>query len=370
MELYYRNKKSKDEILKLAEEIAIDTNISIESNTIVQGENFNILSILLKCGFKGKIDLIYIDPPFSTNLDFVVSQNRISTISKPKSGIVAYSDKLCDEEYIEYMRERIILMRELLSEQGSFYFHIDTKIGHYIKIILDEIFGKKNFINDITRKKSNPKNFERKAYGNEKDVIYFYAKNKGNHIWNDVRVSYSNVELDEKYYKTDANGRRYNTVPIHAPGESQGDTGREWKGMLPPEGRHWRTSPKELSILDAKGLIEWSANGNPRLKRFADEHQGKKIQDIWLDFKDYAYPDYPTQKNLEMLELIVKQSSNEDSIVLDAFAGSGTTLLAAKKNNRAFIGMDKEKYAIKVMENKLGDLDLISKNTTFLNLSE
>ena len=127
--------------------------------------------------------------------------------------------------------------------------------------------------------------------------------------------------------------------------------------MNPPEGRHWRTAPEELDKLDSLGLIEWSSKGNPRLKKYADEHQGKKVQDVWT-FKDPQYPIYPTQKNLDMLELIVKQSSNERGFVLDCFAGSGTTLLAALKNNRRFIGIDNSPVSMRVMQQRLENYDI------------
>lgn len=370
MELIYQGKKAREEILCLAQQRAAEINGLIPLNSVLFGENFDLLSSLLKQGYAQKIDLIYIDPPFSTKTNFIVSEGRVSTISSPKNGMIAYSDKLSGENYLEYMRERIILLYELLSEKGSFYLHIDTKVGHYVKLILDEVFGEENFISEITRRKSNPKNFQRKAYGNEKDVIYFYAKKKGNHIWNDIKIPLEQAELCEKYTKIDAEGRRYNTVPVHAPGESGGVTGGEWKGLLPPQGRHWRTAPENLTELDNQGLIEWSSSGNPRLKKFADEHLGKKAQDIWLDFKDPAYPLYPTQKNSEMLEFIIRQSSNEDSIVLDAFSGSGTTLLAAKKLGRKFIGMDKEALAFDVMKKQLGELTLWDQSATFLDFSQ
>ena len=118
-----------------------------------------------------------------------------------------------------------------------------------------------------------------------------------------------------------------------------------WRGILPPIGRHWRTNPDEFEKMDKSGDIEWSKTGNPRIKKYADEHQGKKIQDIWK-YKDPQMPIYPTQKNLEMLKLIILQSSKEDSIVMDCFAGSGTTLLAAAQCDRNFIGIDSSKIAI------------------------
>lgn len=122
--------------------------------------------------------------------------------------------------------------------------------------------------------------------------------------------------------------------------------------MLPPKGRHWRTSPAELEKLDEQGLIEWSKNGVPRRKIFADEQKGKKLQDIW-DFKDYQYPVYPTEKNLDLLKLIVQTSSNPESLVMDFFCGSGTTLIAAQELGRHWIGIDKSEKAIEVTRKKL-----------------
>ena len=156
------------------------------------------------------------------------------------------------------MRERLILARELLSERGSIYLHIDYKIGHYVKIIMDEIFGTKNFRNDITRIKCNPKNFSRKAYGNIKDLILFYSK-ASNPIWNEPFIPFSDEDKTRLYKKIDEQGKFYTTVPLHAPGETKdGVTGGTFRGMLPPKGRHWRTSPAELEKLDEQGLIEWS----------------------------------------------------------------------------------------------------------------
>lgn len=145
----------------------------------------------------------------------------------------------------------------------------------------------------------------------------------------------------------------YTTVPLHAPGETKdGATGGEFKGIKPPKGRHWRTNPDELEKLDEQGLIEWSSNGVPRRKIYADEQKGKKIQDIW-DFKDYQYPVYPTEKNLDLLKHIIKTSSTESSIVMDFFCGSGTTLLAAKELGRKWIGVDKSEKAIAVAIKKM-----------------
>ncbi|MCF7521307.1 site-specific DNA-methyltransferase [Neisseria sp. ZJ106] len=352
MQLTYPLKKTETEILNLA--AAPLQNLDNTLPILFQGDNFTVLSILLNNGYRGKIDLIYIDPPYNTQQQFTVTENRISTISRSKKGVTAYHDHWTTEEYLEFMRERLVLMRELLSEQGSIYVHIDSKMGHYLKIIMDEIFDIENFKNDIARIKSNPKNFSRRAYGNEKDMVLFYAKNAKKNIFNQITVPLSETEKKEMFQKVGIDGRRYNTVPAHAPGETQnGDTGKPWRNIMPPQGRHWRCSPTELETLDNQGLIEWSKNGVPRIKKYADEHKGKKMQDVWR-YKDPQYPNYPTEKNAEMLEMIIAQSSNPDSIILDCFSGGGSTLLAAQSLQRRWIGSDISPVAMKTIQTRLG----------------
>ena len=363
MELIYPGKKTAKEILDLSSTAHFSIPYS-QNNALINGNNLEVLSILLhKYNMVGKVDLIYIDPPFATNGTFTIGKNRTSTISGSSEDDIAYTDTLVGEDFLEFLRERLILARELLSEQGSIYLHIDYKIGHYVKIIMDEVFGSENFRNDITRIKCNPKNFSRKAYGNIKDLILFYSKSK-NPIWNEPYIPYSEEDIAKLYKKIDENGRAYTTVPLHAPGETKdGVTGGESKGIKPPKGRHWRTAPAELEKLDEQGLIEWSANGVPRRKIFAEEQKGKKMQDIW-DFKDYQYPVYPTEKNLDLLKHIVKTSSNENSIVMDFFCGSGTTLCAAQELGRKWIGIDQSEQAIKVAKTRLSEIQdsLFSEN--------
>ena len=320
------------------------------------------MSILKTLLFKYnvKVDLIYIDPPFSTNNIFRIGKNRANTISFNKEDEIAYSDKLKGEDFIEFLRERLILAKEILSDNGSIYLHIDYKIGHYVKIIMDEIFGIDNFRNDITRIKCNPKNFDRCAYGNIKDLILFYSKSK-NIIWNNPTTEYTNTDIERLFPKIDKNERRYTTIPLHAPGETKsGATSQEFKGIKPPSGRHWRCSPKELEELDKNGKIEWSKNGVPRKIVYADEKEGKKMQDIW-EFKDPQYPSYPTEKNFDLLKNIILASSNENSYVLDFFCGSGTTLLAANQLGRNWIGIDISSTAIKIAQEKLNNHNLFSK---------
>ncbi len=325
-------------------------------NLLIKGDNIKALNLLLnEKGLKGKIDLVYIDPPFATNSNFTITDGRATTISNSKKGKLAYSDKLVGIDFLDFLRERLILLRELLSEQGSIYLHIDYKIGHYVKILMDDIFGFDNFKNDITRIKCNPKNFKRTGYGNIKDLILFYSKSD-KPIWNEPKQPYSEEDIKKLFAKKEKNGRRYTTVPIHAPGETQnGNSSKPFKGMLPPKGRHWRTDVETLEEWDKAGLLEWSSTGNPRKKIYADETTGKRVQDIW-EFKDPQYPIYPTEKNQALLDLIIKTSSNKDSIILDCFCGSGTTLKAAHSLNRKWIGVDKSDLAIMATQKKLANI--------------
>lgn len=325
----------------------------MNKNLLIKGDNILAMKWLLKNGYKGKIDLVYIDPPFSTGGTFSIdASGRVSTISHSNDSKIAYTDTLKGSAFIRFLKERIELIYDLLSEKGSLYLHIDYKIGHYVKIMLDEVFGIENFRNDITRIKCNPKNFSRIGYGCIKDLILFYTKGE-KPIWNEPRTGYTEEEIEKLYNKIDKNGRRYTTVPIHAPGETKnGETSKPFKGILPPKGRHWRCPVSELEVLDREGRIEWSSSGNPRKINYADEMTGKRMQDIW-DFKDPQYPSYPTQKNEDMLKFIITSSSSIDSIVLDCFCGSGSTLMAAQKCGRKWIGIDNSDVAIEVSKKNL-----------------
>jgi adenine-specific DNA-methyltransferase len=322
-------------------------------NLLIKGDNIQGLNYLLhNLKMKGKIDLIYIDPPFATGGNFIITDGRASTISNSRNGTLAYSDRVVGKDFIEFLRARISLLKELMSEQGSIYVHTDYKIGHYVKVMMDDVFGIENFRNDITRIKCNPKNFDRIGYGNIKDLILFYTKSS-NPIWNEPREKYTEKDLEKLFPKMDKQGRRYTTVPIHAPGETvNGKSNLPFKGIKPPVGRHWRTGVETLTKWDNEGLIEWSSTGNPRKIIYANERKGKRVQDIW-EFKDPQYPGYPTEKKIELLDLIIRTSSNPESIVLDCFCGSGTALKSAHINGRKWIGIDQSDHAIKATIAKL-----------------
>lgn len=333
------------------------------NNLLIEGDNLWAMRYLLdECGLRGKIDLVYTDPPFATNCTFTVSDGRASTVSQVRTGEVAYTDTLRGQAFVNYLRERLLLVRELLSPRGSIYLHTDYKIGHYVKVMMDEVFGIDNFRNDITRVKCNPKNFQRIGYGNIKDMVLFYTKGAAP-IWHDPKAQYADDELVKAFPKVDKDGRRYTTVPIHAPGETS--TARPFHGMLPPKGRHWRTDVETLERWNAEGIIEWSSRGNPRKKVFADESEGKRVQDIWTTFKDPQYPVYPTEKCQDFIDMIIGASSDEGSIVMDCFCGSGTTLRSAAMQGRRWIGIDRSPLAIAATKKKMDMPDTLFADTRY-----
>lgn len=323
---------------------------------LIHGDNLEVLQQQSQ-DLADAVDLIYIDPPFATSNEFRAGETAGSTMSAPNDWELAYSDTYTLDDYLAFLKPRIAAARDTLSDVGSFYIHTDVKVGHYVKVLMDEVFGRQNFRNEITRIKCNPKNFERKSFGNIKDTILFYTKGN-DYIWNDPRVEPDIDAILARYNKIAPDGRRYTTTPLHAPGETvNGATGEPWRGKLPPPGRHWRYSPSVLDQLDREGLIEWSSTGNPRKMIFADDAiaSGIKMQDVWT-FKDPQRATYPTEKNIELLETIVAASSTPDSIILDFFCGSGTTLIAAHNHGRNFIGIDQSDTAIRVCARRMSGI--------------
>jgi len=347
-ELKYEGKSPESEIIALRPkndyELILDGN---HNNHLFFGDNLDVMSHLLhEKKLKGKVKLVYIDPPYGTNSIFQSRHQKDS-----------YKDDLVGSHFIEFMRKRLILMRELLSEDGSIYLHLDGNMTFQMKIVMDEIFDAKNFRGFITRKKCSNKNSTRKTYGNISDYILFYSKTD-NYTWHRATDAWTDEKIRKEYPCIDEkSGRRFKKVPIHAPGTRNGETGKEWRGMFPPEGKHWQYTPTKLDEFDAKGDIYWSSTGNPRRKVFLDEDKGIPVQDIWLDVQDSLNQNikitgYPTEKNPFLLERIVKASSNPGDIVLDCFSGSGTTLDLAEQMGRKWIGIDNSSEAIRNIFNR------------------
>ena len=346
--LEYDGKKPRAEILNekatTFEEILNYPN----ENRFYFGENADVLrALMLDKNICGKVKLAYIDPPYASQVSYA-SRNQDH----------AYDDLHEGKEYIEFLRERLILIYELLDVDGSIYVHIDDRMSSYVRILLDEIFGPSNFRREIIRKKCNPKNFTSKNYGNTSDRILFYTKS-AKYIWNRPYDTWTDEKsLKEYTYIEAGTGRRFKKVPVHAPGVRNGATGGKWRGVEPPKGKHWQYAPETLDAMDERGEIFWSSNGNPRRKVYFDESSGIAVQDVWLDFKDphnqnIFITGYPTEKNPDVLRRIIQASSNEGDLVLDCFAGSGTTLAVADELGRKWIGVDSSEESLRTIWKRL-----------------
>lgn len=337
-ELNYKNKSNIKNIIDcgIRSFVEIDRYQTIHSkelsdNSFVLDDNFFVLNDLIRSGRKST--LFYLDPPYGTGLDF-----------HSRSLEHAYNDSMGQAAYIEFMRRRLILMRECLTDDGSIYVHIGHQMLAHIKIVMDEVFGADKFRNIITRRKCSSKNFTSKQYANINDFILFYTKSK-NYIWNQPGVEAEDDWIIKEYPKIDSIGRRYKLVPIHAPGIRNGETGLPWRGMCPPPGKHWQYSPSKLEELDKNGDIHWSKNGNPRRKVYWFSGKKRNLTDYWDNYRDAHHQSikitgYPTEKNLDMIKMIVGASSNVGDLVIDPFCGSGTTLQAARDQGRRFLGID------------------------------
>ncbi len=314
---------------------------------LYHADNIDVLNVLTKdedvCG---KVTLIYIDPPYNTG-----------SVFETRDFKHAYDDRFTIQSYLSFMRNRLELMHRLLSHEGSIYVHLDSNMVFHVKVMMDEIFGIRNFKGMITRKKCKSKNFTRKTYGNISDYILFYSKTDVT-VWNRPYEEWSDEKILKEYpFIEEGTGRRYKRVPIHAPGTRNGATGSPWHGMMPPEGKHWQFTPEKLDEMNARNEIYWSSNGNPRRKVYLDKSNGVPVQDIWLDYLDVNNQNtlvtgYPTEKNLDMLKRIIETSSRPGDLVLDCFAGSGTTLIAAEELGRQWIGVDIGDEAISTIQNR------------------
>ncbi|MDD4888806.1 MAG: site-specific DNA-methyltransferase [Phycisphaerae bacterium] len=343
--LAYSGKKSEREILDtppaVCRRLYPEHNGHPVSNRLYYGDNLPVLAALARDpDVRGHVRLVYIDPPYATQSVF---QSRNQTD--------AYKDLLEGSNYLEFLRERLILLRELLADDGSIYVHLDENMAFQAKVLMDEVFGRGHFRNWITRKKCNPKNYTRKTYGNVADYILFYTRSD-NYVWHRCVEPWTAERAAKEYqYVESATGRRYKKVPVHAPGVRNGETGKPWRGKNPPPGKHWQYPPRTLDEMDLRGEIYWSPTGNPRRKIYLDQTEGVPVQDIWLEFRDahnqnIAVSGYPTEKNPALLTRIIEASSNPGDIVLDCFSGSGTTLCVASQLGRRWIGVDSSREAI------------------------
>lgn len=348
LKLDYPGKKPAADILKTLPGLYVSNpEHSGGDNRLYFADNLPVLAALARdSSVAGKVRLVYIDPPFATAAAFESRKQKH-----------AYDDHLVGADFVEALRERLILIHHILAEDGSLYLHLDERMAFHFRIILDEVFGEKNYRNFITRKKCNPKNYTRKVYGNISDYILFYSKSES-YVWNRQVEPWDDDRAAREYQYIDEQGRRYKKVPVHAPGIRNGETGKPWRGKLPPPGKHWQYTPATLDEMDARGEIYWSPNGNPRRKVYLENSAGVALQDIWMDARDAHNQNihvtgYPTEKNPALLERIIRASSNPGDLVLDCYAGSGTTLAVASDLDRRWIGVDRSPEAIETIIRRL-----------------
>lgn len=361
-EIFYREKERKEDILsdtmglpfQKVKQFGIEN--SEWENKLILGENLQVTKYLLKMKKNGQLKnsdgtdgfrVIYIDPPFATKQEFT-----------GKEGAFAYNDKIIGSHFIEFLRKRLILLQELLSDDGSIYVHLDYRKSHYIKIILDEVFVENNFVNEIVWKRRAGILAQSRQYGASTDSILFYSKTK-NYLFNPT-TSKEDAEayVEERFKYVDENGRRYRISPMVSPSYSRSLI-YDYKGYKSPK-NGWCCTKKTMEEWEKEGKLILPKDKHRRIQRkqFLDEWKGKPIQNLWDDIPPInpmgkERIGFPTQKPEKLLKRILEASSKEGDLILDSFCGSGTTLAVAEKLKRRWIGIDSSKFATYVAIKKM-----------------
>lgn len=339
-------------------------------NRLIWGDKKYVLPSLLP-EFAGKINLIYIDPPFNVGADFSFiatipdnpetdNDETVQFLKEP--NIIeqkAYRDTWGKglDSYMQWFYETILLLKELLTDDGNIYVHLDWHVGHYAKAVLDEIFGYENFLNEIIWQKIRSSKGQTNSFGNVHDVIFLYGKNsKYKHNKQFTALDPRRLETHYNNIEEKTN-RKYQLADFTQSG--QGEPRMFGKKLLaPPSGKHWIWSQEKIDEGMKKGLIVFTESGKPRVKRYLDESKGQPVEDIWIDI----YPinsqstervEYATQKPEDLLKRIIKTSSDDGDLIFDCFCGSGTTAAVAEKHNRRWIVCDLGRFAIHTTRKRL-----------------
>ena len=335
-------------------------------NRLIYGDNLLAMAALLAGSdetpsYRAKVDLVYIDPPYDSKADYstdiLLSRGKI----EQKPTVIeqyAYSDTWKDgtKSYLEMIIPRLILIRELLSNSGSLWVHLDWHVGHYVKIVLDEIFGKENFRNEVIWKSASGHS-DAELMGITHNTIFLYSK-MNNVTWNPTYEPYSGDYLNSHFQKRDENGKRFEDTDLTAAGLQGGGYDYEWKGHR----KIWRCPLTTMQRLHDEDKIYYTRNGLARSKRYLDDMSGSPLSDLWTDIprinsQALERQNYDTQKPEKLLERIIKASSNEGSIVADFFCGSGTAAAVAEKLGRKWIATDLGKPGCMITRKRLIDND-------------
>lgn len=329
------------------------------------------------------VGLVYLDPPYGTERLFAAGlRRRRSALVEEEPA--AFDDRWeeytgagklpADLEvvvqvatraggrrlgaYVRFMTERLHAMTRALSPTASIYVHVSPPVAPYLRVVLDTILGAECFRNEIAWKRTHAHSSSRR-YGPVHDTILFYAR--PGFAWHWPKTSADEGYFDKHYRQMDEKGRRFQLVTCSGPGDRTGTGAHyEWRGQLPPPGRHWAWKREEMERLEATGLLRYSKNGVPRRVYYADEHTGTAVQDIWTDISRLdSHSDerlgYDTQKPIELLQRIIGASRPvEGEAVFDGFAGTGTTLVAAEAAKLDWIGCDASLKAVSLAVGRLG----------------
>ena len=352
-------------------------------NTLYYGDN---LDILRRYVGDETVDLVYLDPPFNSKANYnmlfkehdgtnsaaqfqafddtwhwdhvaaAAYQEVAERGEKVSQAIIAMRQMLGDTDmlaYLSMMAVRLVELRRVLKPTGSIYLHCDPTASHYLKIIMDNIFGVENYRNEIIWKRTTAHS-DPKKWGNVHDTLLYYSKSN-NTTWNQVFLVHSE-KYKSRFTHFDADGRAWTDGDLTAKGLSGGGYTYEYKGYT----SLWRVPLETMNRLDAENRLYFTKTGGIRIKRYLDETQGVSIQDVVTDIfpinsQAQERLGYPTQKPLALLERIIQASSNPDDLVLDPFCGCGTAVIAAQKLSRQWIGIDITHVAITVMKRRLID---------------
>jgi adenine-specific DNA-methyltransferase len=329
-------------------------------NRLIWGDKKYVLPSLLP-EFAGKVDLIYIDPPFDTGADFSftttipdsdTSFDKEPSILEQKAYRDTWGRGL--SSYLAWFNEASVFLHELLRETGSLYVHLDYRLCHYAKAVLDEVFGPDGFLNQIVWRRTGF-NKSPSRFGNNCDFLLFYSKSP-EHTWTQLYSEYDPAYIETHYTQSEPDGRRYQLVSTTGAGATASDY--SWRGLRPPRGRHWAYSKEKMEELDRADRLVHTKSGMPRVKYYLEEQEGPPLQCLWGDIKVVNSQaeeriDYPTQKPEALLDRIVRASSKEGDLVLDCFIGSGTTAAVAEKLNRRWIACDLGRFAIHTTRKRL-----------------
>lgn len=320
-------------------------------NMIVQGDNLQFLKTcfldqdpLIKGKVKGKVKLMYTDPPFATGGDFDSSDGEDS-----------YADKIDRAEFVEALRERLLYVRELMDNDGTVYIHLDQRMSHFIKIVLDELFDRSHFLSEIVWKRSAAHS-DNDVFANLHDTVLMYSKGV-EYIFNPQYQPYDPEYVEERYKHIESDGRRYMDDNLTATGLKGGGYEYSWKGIR----KVWRCPKETMERYESENRLYYTSKGVPRVKRYLDKMDGLATPDVWSDIfpvnsQAEERVDYPTQKPESLLERIILASSNPGDLVMDPFAGSGTTAAVAEKLGRRWITCDFGKHAIYTMQRRMATI--------------